>query len=208
MPEREILKLEFKRLWLYAHCDKTLVMATIEKTYRRDRDESRDDIGRSSSRMKVVVRIRPETEAEIRTAYPVVVKAVDDHVLVFDPRPDNTPTVGQSYLGGSKQFKKPPLQSKKYKDLRLGFDRVFDATGTQMELFEHTTKDVIDDLLSGINCSVFAYGATGAGKTYTMLGDSSSPGVMFYTMMELYTRINELKDEKICEVGVSYLEVR
>lgn len=183
-------------------------MANTEKTYHRGSDERYDDTGRSSSRMKVVVRIRPETESEIHTAYPIVVKAVDDHVLVFDPRPDNTPTVGYSCVGEGNKFKKPSLPSKKHKDLRLGFDRVFDGTGTQIELFEHTTKDVVNDLLDGINCSVFAYGATGAGKTYTMLGDAASPGVMFYTMLELYKKINELKDEKICEVGLSYLEVR
>ena len=47
----------------------------------------------------------------------------------------------------------------------------------------------------------------GAGKTYTMLGNLENPGVMFLTMMELYRRIDELKDDKICEVAVSYCEV-
>ena len=41
-----------------------------------------------------------------------------------------------------------------------------------------------------------------------MLGNQDYPGVMFYTMMELYRRIDELKDDKICEVAVSYCEVR
>ena len=41
-----------------------------------------------------------------------------------------------------------------------------------------------------------------------MLGNQEHPGVMFYTMMELYRRIDELKDDKICEVAVSYCEVR
>ena len=40
-----------------------------------------------------------------------------------------------------------------------------------------------------------------------MLGNQENPGVMFLTMMELYRRINELKDDKICEVAVSYCEV-
>ena len=47
----------------------------------------------------------------------------------------------------------------------------------------------------------------GAGKTFTMLGNLENPGVMFLTMMELYRRIDELKDDKICEVAVSYCEV-
>ena len=40
-----------------------------------------------------------------------------------------------------------------------------------------------------------------------MLGNMENPGVMFLTMMELYRRIDELKDDKICEVAVSYCEV-
>lgn len=55
---------------------------------------------------------------------------------------------------------------------------------------------------------VFAYGATGAGKTYTMLGSEQSPGIMYLTMVELYKRIEARKDEKSCEVLVSYQEVR
>ncbi|XP_050571433.1 kinesin-like protein KIF18B isoform X2 [Cygnus atratus] len=54
---------------------------------------------------------------------------------------------------------------------------------------------------------VFAYGATGAGKTYTMLGSEQSPGIMYLTMVELYKRIEARKDEKSCEVLVSYQEV-
>ena len=84
---------------------------------------------------------------------------------------------------------------------------MFDESTTQQEVFTHTTSSIIDGVLDGLNCSVFAYGATGAGKTHTMLGDFECPGVMFLTMMGLYRRIAELKDQKTCEIGVSYLEV-
>lgn len=55
--------------------------------------------------------------------------------------------------------------------------------------------------------SVFAYGATGAGKTHTMLGNDKEPGVIYYTMIDLYRRINDQKDEKMFDVAVSYSEV-
>ena len=48
---------------------------------------------------------------------------------------------------------------------------------------------------------------SGAGKTHTMLGNMENPGVTFLTMMELYRRIDDLRDDKICEVAVSYCEV-
>ena len=63
---------------------------------------------------------------------------------------------------------------------------------------------IVDSLLEGVNCPVFAYGATGAGKTHTMLGSQDHPGVIF---LELYRKIYEQKEEISCDVAVSYLEV-
>ena len=62
-------------------------------------------------------------------------------------------------------------------------------------------------MLLGYNCSVFVYGATGAGKTHTMLGTSENPGITYKTVNELYNRIDEKSEECSCEVAVSYLEV-
>lgn len=46
------------------------------------------DTGNSS--MKVVVRVRPESEAELRSSCHCVVKVLDEHVLVFDPAGNST----------------------------------------------------------------------------------------------------------------------
>lgn len=54
---------------------------------------------------------------------------------------------------------------------------------------------------------MFAYGATGAGKTHTMLGTAENPGIIFLTVMELYRRMEDLRATKKFEVSVSYLEV-
>lgn len=54
---------------------------------------------------------------------------------------------------------------------------------------------------------MFAYGATGAGKTHTMLGSPDDPGVMYRTMKELFKRMDDAKDEKEFAVAFSYLEV-
>lgn len=158
--------------------------------------------------MKVIVRIRPENESEIRSNCETIVRQLDKHVLVFDPKQDNMPQFrdGEGGVRGGAR-KRRPFLSKKRKDLRFAFDRVFDETSSQQEVFETTTRPILEGLLDGVNCSVFAYGATGAGKTYTMLGSEEEPGIMFLTTMELYRRIECLKSEKICDVAVTYLEV-
>lgn len=40
--------------------------------------------------------------------------------------------------------------------------------------------------MQGYNASVFAYGSTGAGKTYTMLGTEENPGIMMLSIDELF----------------------
>ena len=50
------------------------------------------------------------------------------------------------------------------------FNRAFDWQSTQEDLFEEMIKYSIEQLLQGINSTIFAYGQTGSGKTYTMLG--------------------------------------
>ncbi|XP_068023358.1 kinesin-like protein KIF18B [Melanerpes formicivorus] len=54
---------------------------------------------------------------------------------------------------------------------------------------------------------VFAYGATGAGKTYPVLGSEKSPGIIYLTMEELYRRLEARKEQKSYQVLVSCLEV-
>ena len=45
---------------------------------------------------------------------------------------------------------------------------------------------MVDVIFNGYNCSVFVYGATGAGKTHTMLGSSDNPGIIFRTGKKQY----------------------
>lgn len=147
--------------------------------------------------MKVVVRVRPTSEAERYSNRKKVVTVVDEHIIVFDPKKETVPS----------RKRRRSILTRQPKDLKLAFDKVFDQYATQVDVFEASTKPLVDGVMDGINCSVFAYGATGAGKTYTMLGNPDNPGVTFLTMMELYKRINQMKDEKICTVSVSYLEI-
>ncbi|XP_074660541.1 kinesin-like protein KIF18A [Tubulanus polymorphus] len=155
----------------------------------------------SNSNVKVVVRIRPENIKEKDGNFSNVVQALDDHILVFDPADDSKDGFGSA---GARRY---DILKKKSRDMRFAFDRVFDPNAINRQVYEHCVRSILDCLLNGINCSVFAYGATGAGKTHTMLGNMECPGVTFHTMMELYERIEDMKDEKSCDVAVSYLEI-
>ncbi|RMB97861.1 hypothetical protein DUI87_25339 [Hirundo rustica rustica] len=153
------------------------------------------------SHVKVVVRVRPETEKEKHGSFSRVVRVIDQHVLVFDPKEEEV-----SFFNRKKVTHRD-INKRQRKDLKFMFDAIFDDSSSQLEVFEHTTKNLIDGFLNGYNCTVLAYGATGAGKTHTMLGSPEDPGVMYLTMMTLYKRMDQIKEDKTCDVAVSYLEV-
>ncbi|RLV91444.1 hypothetical protein DV515_00014098 [Chloebia gouldiae] len=153
------------------------------------------------SHVKVVVRVRPESLKEKQGSFSRVVRVIDQHVLVFDPKEEE---VG---FFSRRRVTHRDINKRQRKDLKFMFDAIFDDGSSQLEVFEHTTKNLIDGFLNGYNCTVLAYGATGAGKTHTMLGSPEDPGVMYLTMVTLYKRMDQIKDDKICDVAVSYLEV-
>ncbi|NXI18512.1 KI18A protein, partial [Irena cyanogastra] len=153
------------------------------------------------SHVKVVVRVRPETQKEKQGSSSRVVRVIDQHVLVFDPKEEEVSFFNR------KRVTHRDINKRQRKDLKFMFDAIFDDSSSQLEVFEHTTKNLIDGFLNGYNCTVLAYGATGAGKTHTMLGSPEDPGVMYLTMVTLYKRMDQIKDDKTCDVAVSYLEV-
>ena len=52
------------------------------------------------------------------------------------------------------------------------FDAVFDGSSSQADVFDEV-RDAISLALDGVNCTVFAYGATGSGKTFTLFGETA-----------------------------------
>ncbi|XP_071719965.1 kinesin-like protein KIN-5C [Rutidosis leptorrhynchoides] len=51
------------------------------------------------------------------------------------------------------------------------FDKVFGPTAQQRDLYEQAVVPIVSEVLEGFNCTIFAYGQTGTGKTYTMEGE-------------------------------------
>ncbi|NWV51026.1 KI18A protein, partial [Daphoenositta chrysoptera] len=151
--------------------------------------------------VKVVVRVRPETQKEKQGSFSRVVHVIDQHVLVFDPKEEEVSFFNR------KRLPHRDINKRQKKDIKFMFDAIFDESSSQFEVFENTTKSLIDGFLNGYNCTVLAYGATGAGKTHTMLGSPEDPGVMYLTMVTLYECMDQIKEDKTCDVAVSYLEV-
>ena len=73
-----------------------------------------------------------------------IVKPMDQKVLVFDP-PDTNPL--------TRLLNSNPLAhgARRNKDVRYAFDRVFDSTASQTDVFQETCRPLLDGILNGYN---------------------------------------------------------
>ncbi|EDO05934.1 Kinesin motor domain family protein [Babesia bovis T2Bo] len=139
--------------------------------------------GTISDSIKVVVRVRPVDPSVIP-----VIQVVDNVIEVH--RPGNAQSV---------------LDSQRPKVCRYHFDSVFDAEATQEDVYNATSRDLVQKAFDGINGTVFAYGCTSAGKTYTMVGENNTYGIVQMTLASIFEHI-----EKVCpetEAYFSFMEV-
>ncbi|XP_047503917.1 kinesin-like protein KIF18B isoform X2 [Pieris napi] len=155
-----------------------------------------------SANIKVVVRVRPLNMKEMQSNNRIVVDVVDDKMLVFDPKEETRPFFYQGVQQPNKNFLK-----RANKELKFVFDDVCGQEASNQDVFETTTKEIISSLMEGYNCSVFAYGATGAGKTFTMIGTQENPGITYLTMEHLFYTIESFEKDRDFDIGVSYIEV-
>ena len=141
----------------------------------------------------VAVRVRPLTQKEAdRGAFPCI--EVDDsgqQIDVLDP---------DDKMGGIDY-----LRINKTKDKSYCFDHAFAPEVGQDEAFEKTAMALLPDVLErGKNACVFAYGATGSGKTFTMTGSHQMPGIIPHTVDALFQAIG---GDDGCVVMMQYVEI-
>ncbi|XP_012541115.1 kinesin-like protein KIF20B isoform X2 [Monomorium pharaonis] len=75
--------------------------------------------------------------------------------------------------GSTKQSKSSEIVCRKFT-----FSQTFGPETTQLELFEQTVQQQMIDFLAGQNCTIMTYGTTNSGKSYTLQGTATSPGLI------------------------------
>ncbi|XP_033098854.1 kinesin-like protein KIF11 [Anneissia japonica] len=98
----------------------------------------------------------------------------------------------------------------------FSFDKVYGPKAKQVDVYKGVVAPILDEVLAGYNCTVFAYGQTGTGKTFTMEGERSPDldlsweqdplaGVIPRSMHQIF---DKLKDQEVeFSIRVSYLEL-
>ncbi|UKZ49017.1 hypothetical protein TrVGV298_003255 [Trichoderma virens] len=162
-------------------------------TKRKERDFEADVVvgGGEETNINVVVRCRGRSQREVKENSAVVVNSdgVKGKVIELS-------------MGAN------ALSNKTY-----SFDRVFSPAADQSMVFDDTVKPILEEMLAGYNCTIFAYGQTGTGKTYTMSGDmsdtlgmlSDEAGIIPRVLQQLFNKL-EIEGSDNC-VKCSFIEL-
>ncbi|DBA70138.1 TPA: hypothetical protein ACH3X2_012191 [Trebouxia sp. C0005] len=155
--------------------------------------------GVSQSTLTVAVRCRPLTRKERSSGCHLITRLVEDKVIiVMDPAAAGKPRL--PIIRHSTDIKVPPREK------RYVFDKAYDGNTDNRTLYNGVVKGLIAGVLLGLNTTVFAYGATGSGKTYTMVGTPTDPGIMVLSMSDIFAFMAKEPDKQ-WDVTCSYCEV-
>tara|TARA_B100000795_G_C22607123_1_gene363598 strand:+ start:263 stop:745 length:483 start_codon:yes stop_codon:yes gene_type:complete len=118
--------------------------------------------GGGGHNITVAVRVRPLNSKEVqRNSWSCLSLQEGRQINVADP---------DDKMGGVDY-----LRLDKTKDKSYAFDHALDESMSQEDVFQCTTQSLVPGCLLGHNSCVFAYGATGSGKTFTMTGSVEQP---------------------------------
>lgn len=141
-----------------------------------------------SEAVRVVVRCRPFSRREEM--------ATCENILEIDDK------LGQITLRNPKA---PPDEPMKV----FTFHSVYGWGSKQGDIYDDAVRPLVESVLRGFNGTIFAYGQTGTGKTYTMQGVSNDPegrGVIPNSFQHIFTQISRTQNQKYL-VRSSYLEI-
>ncbi|GKV21047.1 hypothetical protein SLEP1_g31073 [Rubroshorea leprosula] len=129
-------------------------------------------------RILVLVRLRPLSEKEIATNEVVDWECINDNNILYR----NTLREGSTFPSA------------------YTFDRVFRGDCSTKQVYEEGAKEIALSVVSGINSSIFAYGQTSSGKTYTMTG------ITEYAVADIFDYIHK-HEERAFAVKFSAIEI-
>ncbi|XP_042246241.1 centromere-associated protein E isoform X4 [Thunnus maccoyii] len=88
----------------------------------------------------------------------------------------------------------------------FSFDRVFVAEETTNHLYQDIAKPLVVSTVEGYNGTIFAYGQTSSGKTFTMMGSDRIPGVIPLAVEDVFQTIKNRPNKEFL-LRVSYMEI-
>ncbi|KAG0625210.1 hypothetical protein M758_2G036500 [Ceratodon purpureus] len=147
---------------------------------------------KQATTLQVAVRCRPLTAKEKLKSRDIL-RVIDDKVVVV-----LDPDTSKDYLDRVQNRSK----EKKY-----AYDVAFSPEAKNADVYNVTASAIVEGVVRGLNATIFAYGATGSGKTHTMAGTPEDPGLMVLSLQSIFALISKQEADYEFEVTCSYLEV-
>ncbi|KAM3186450.1 hypothetical protein ACTXT7_004295 [Hymenolepis weldensis] len=133
----------------------------------------------------------------------------------FNSREDN---LGDFSIVESCKDQQIVLKDKSTSSRSYTFDRVFGPHSKQKDIYNEMVAPTVVEVLEGYNCTIFAYGQTGTGKTYTMTGERSdslrytwetdpTAGIVPRALNQIFSTLEAMSQGCDFSVRVSFLEL-
>ncbi|XP_059352577.1 kinesin-like protein unc-104 [Daphnia carinata] len=148
------------------------------------------------SSVKVAVRVRPFNSREINRDSKCIIEMIDNTTIITNPKaPAGSKEASKSFNFDYSYWSHDPQDSN---------------FAPQINVYKDIGEEMLDHAFEGYNVCIFAYGQTGAGKSFTMMGkqEEGQEGIIPQLCMDLFGRINSDTNEDIqYSVEVSYMEI-
>ncbi|XP_058858575.1 kinesin-like protein KIF1B isoform X19 [Acipenser ruthenus] len=148
----------------------------------------------SGASVKVAVRVRPFNSREMANDSKCIIQMQGNTTTISNPKNP-----------------KEPLKTFSFDYSYWSHTTVEDPSfASQCKVFNDIGKEMLQHAFEGYNVCIFAYGQTGAGKSYTMMGkqEEGQEGIIPLLCEDLFEKINDnRKDEISYSVEVSYMEI-
>ena len=155
-----------------------------------------------SKNFKVVIRVRPPLPRELDGDKPfqnVIKVSRDERAITISENVNATDEDGNPMYGAGP-----------YSMHRFTFDTVYGQNASQEKVYNTTARAVVDSSLQGYNATIFAYGQTGTGKTYTMEGfhQHDQRGIIPRAIEQIFNHISSSVSPRLrFLVRASYLQI-
>lgn len=123
----------------------------------------------------------------------------------FRPLNESEVNRGDKYVAKFQGEDTVVIASKPY-----AFDRVFQSSTSQEQVYNDCAKKIVKDVLEGYNGTIFAYGQTSSGKTHTMEGKLHDPegmGIIPRIVQDIFNYIYSMDENLEFHIKVSYFEI-
>lgn len=135
-----------------------------------------------SESVKVAVRVRPMNKKE-RDEQSVICVEVDS-------------------ASNAVSIAKPKSEMRTFQ-----FDYVYPISSTQKEIYDQVAFPIVESIFQGYNGTIFAYGQTGCGKTFTMMGNAETRGIIPNAFQHIFGFINTEGLSRKFLLRCSFLEI-